>query len=246
MSHMHTGKSPPAALTKPPLPGRERIVLRLLVLLALLLVLAAPILPGLADHIPGQSLPPARNGYSRAGPPQRMLAQLLRSLSHPPARDVTTGIVIGSALIVILELVLAARRLVQSQQQRRGMGTHYLRLRPLRPQSRLGAQRDSAPEELWRSLHALESHVRTAPGGAWVALTLSAQPEEPVTLGAVVTTAVPTRTQRQEHTNETKLPPWYGCSKASCWATTLSCWLIRHLTHSSRCSLPAQCWSGKS
>ena len=50
MSHAHAAKPPPAALSKPPLPGRERIVLRLLVLLALILMLLAPLLPELADR----------------------------------------------------------------------------------------------------------------------------------------------------------------------------------------------------
>lgn len=179
--------TPPAALVKPPLPGIERIIARLVVCAALLLTFGAPYLPSLADRIPGQT-PTTTSGLTQAAPPQRMLANTLRALSRPPARWVSAGIAAGGMAIVVIELALAAGRLVNTRRCRRLLHAAYLRIRPLRPQSRKGAQHEPMPGDLWRSLHALEAQLRRIPGEAWISLTLSAQPEEPVTLGAVVVT----------------------------------------------------------
>jgi hypothetical protein len=87
--------------------------------------------------------------------------------------------------MMVLELAPTAVGLVYYHTRLHRLDATHRRVRTLRPQSRKGAARDMNPADMWRQIGALESHLHCAPG-AWIAWTLTGQPEKGATLGAVI------------------------------------------------------------
>lgn len=103
-----------------------------------------------------------------------------------------------------LELGRAAWLIVAGHLTDAGRRTISLRIRTLRPQSRT-SRTDNSPLDLLHSLHATLIQASQERGGRQLAMTLSAKPEEPITLGAVVSA-----------------PPLPGTPPA--WLTTVQGW----------------------
>ena len=155
----------------PPDPDTPLWLLRLGVVLLVLLVWASE--PVAAWGRAQQDLPPA-------------LASLIRGLFLPPGVSwlrLCAALALGA---VLAELAYGAWQIVRATVAFQRSAATYLRIRtpnPLLARSRLGENPASGYDLLHAAHRVLPAHHSGAP---WLALTMSARPDEPVTFGALV------------------------------------------------------------
>jgi hypothetical protein len=166
---------------KPARPDLGRIWLRLLVLVCLAALYLAP---ALRDWAGGS--PAVVQEASAATPFAPLRRQLAAWLLAPPASTAILAIGCGGVVVLVGELVLAAAWLAIQRRSLDRVEPIYVRVRPLRPQSRKGARSNADPAELWRGLHAAIRGAAAQSGPRpWVAFTLHAGPDEPAAPGAL-------------------------------------------------------------
>ncbi len=110
---------------------------------------------------------------------------------------------LGGVVVFVGELMIAAYWLVRERCSLDRVEGTYLRIRPLRPQSRKGTRTAGDPLDLWRGLHTTLQQAPSSGSRPWIAFTMHARPEEPASLGAII--AAPMRL-RHSPSGPTKQP----------------------------------------
>lgn len=113
---------------------------------------------------------------------------VVRVISRKPLSQIVLGVALGGLALLIVEMSVAAWVMTRYRARAAHMGRMFLRVRPLRPQSRKGGKGSAQnPADLWRALHtALIEIGMGATPPPYLAFTLHAKPQEPASLGVVI------------------------------------------------------------
>lgn len=178
--------SQPVSEQKPGRPDMPWIVLRLVVMLCVFLIAATDSMQSWANGtlIVQEGLVDRTSvvgNQTWATAVQSVATFLIRQDIY----RIITVIAAGGVLLFLAECIFALWRIVAQRHHVDRAAYTYMRIRPLRPQSRK-VKASTDPVDFWRSLHAVlqqPTNYRTVP---WIGFTLHAQPQQPVTLGAVI------------------------------------------------------------
>lgn len=193
----HTAKTsakPPPAGTRPPAPPWAKIIAWLILLLCLSLVVGREPVLNWATRQPDAALTATLEpqGLARI---EALSATVIRRMVTPPVMRIVQGVAALGLAILGLELTLAALALIVQTTLQRRQQIIVLRVRLPQPAiARLSAT--DTGTDLFRAFHQQLPAAGIWLGQApWLALTLSAQPDEPVEFGLAI--AGGTATQRQ-------------------------------------------------
>ena len=111
--------------------------------------------------------------------------QISAFILRPTIFRVVAVVAGGGVLLVLGELVFGLMVLVTQRSRLDTAGYTYVRIRPLRPQSRK-VKTSADPVDFWRSLHAVLQPHSSGHAVPWIGFTLHAQPQQPASLGAII------------------------------------------------------------
>jgi hypothetical protein len=129
----------------------------------------------------------AESSDNATAPMRRAAVQAIRVITRGPGALIIQGVTLGGLILLAAEMSAAAWVLTRYRAKAVKMGRLFLRVRPLRPQSRKSRAGTANPADLWRALHTVVTEIGLgAIPAPYMAFTMHARPQEPISLGVVL------------------------------------------------------------